>query len=147
MRISSKEKPCTPRNCSRINTKAEKRPCGKCSFLRICEQPFHPLICNMITTQDRFRGCLVGLAVGDAVGTTLEFRKPGTFEPISDMVGGGPFGLRPGYWTDDTSMALCLADSLITHNSMNHRDQMGRYAPPRCRRCGRSLSALPVADA
>lgn len=82
----------------------------------------------MITTQDRFRGCLVGLAVGDAVGTTLEFRKPGTFEPISDMVGGGPFGLRPGYWTDDTSMALCLAESLITHKSMNHRDQMGRYA-------------------
>ncbi len=81
----------------------------------------------MIITQDRFRGCLVGLAVGDAVGTTLEFRKPGTFEPISDMVGGGPFGLRPGYWTDDTSMALCLADSLITHKSMNLRDQIGRY--------------------
>jgi ADP-ribosyl-[dinitrogen reductase] hydrolase len=81
----------------------------------------------MITTQDRYRGCLIGLAVGDAVGTTLEFRKPGTFAPISDMVGGGPFGLRPGYWTDDTSMALCLAESLITHRGMNHRDQMGRY--------------------
>lgn len=81
----------------------------------------------MITTQNRFQGCLVGLAVGDAVGTTLEFQKPGTFQPISDMVGGGPFGLRPGYWTDDTSMALCLAESLIIHKGMNHLDQMGRY--------------------
>ncbi len=69
----------------------------------------------------------MGLAVGDAVGTTLEFKKPGTFTPISDMVGGGPFGLRPGYWTDDTSMALCLAESLIAHKGMNHLDQMGRY--------------------
>ena len=58
-----------------------------------------------ITTRDRFRGCLLGLAVGDALGTTLEFRSPGSFEPIDDMVGGGPFGLEPGYWTDDTSMA------------------------------------------
>ena len=81
----------------------------------------------MITPQNRFQGCLVGLAVGDAVGTTLEFKRPGTFEPINDMVGGGPFGLRPGYWTDDTSMALCLAESLIAHKGMNLRDQMGRY--------------------
>ena len=66
-----------------------------------------------ITTQDRFRGCLLGLAAGDALGTTLEFRSPGTFRPIEDMTGGGPFGLRAGQWTDDTSMALCLAASLI----------------------------------
>jgi ADP-ribosyl-[dinitrogen reductase] hydrolase len=69
----------------------------------------------------------VGLAVGDAVGTTLEFRKPGTFQPITDMVGGGPFGLKPGYWTDDTSMALCLAASLIHHQGMNLQDQITRY--------------------
>jgi hypothetical protein len=49
----------------------------------------------------RYRGCLLGLAIGDAVGTTLEFQRPGTFEPINDMVGGGPFGLKPGEWTDD----------------------------------------------
>jgi ADP-ribosylglycohydrolase len=55
----------------------------------------------------RYCGCLLGLAVGDAVGTALEFSPPGTFEPITDMVGGGPFGLEPGQWTDDTSMALC----------------------------------------
>ena len=51
------------------------------------------------TTRDRFRGCLLGLAACDALGTTLEFAAPGTFEPIEDMVGGGPFRLRPGQWT------------------------------------------------
>jgi ADP-ribosylglycohydrolase len=52
---------------------------------------------------------MLGLAVGDAVGTTLEFRSPGSFEKINDMVGGGPFHLKAGEWTDDTSMALALA--------------------------------------
>ena len=56
---------------------------------------------------DRYRGSLIGLAVRDALGTTLEFTRPGTFEPITDMVGGGPFRLEPGQWTDETPMALC----------------------------------------
>jgi ADP-ribosylglycohydrolase len=76
---------------------------------------------------DRFRGCLLGLAVGDALGTTLEFKTQGTFTPIEDMVGGGPFGLEPGQWTDDTSMALCLAESLIECNGFDPADQMRRY--------------------
>lgn len=80
-----------------------------------------------ITTQDRYRGCLLGLAAGDALGTTLEFRAPGTFRPIEDMTGGGPFGLRPGQWTDDTSMALCLAASLIESGGFDALDQMRRY--------------------
>ena len=75
----------------------------------------------------RQMGCLLGLAVGDALGTTLEFRKPGTFEPIMDLVGGGPFGLKPGQWTDDTSMALCLAESLIEKKGFDPKDQMERY--------------------
>ena len=62
---------------------------------------------------DRRRGVLLGLAAGDALGTTLEFRPRGTFEPIADMVGGGPFRLAPGQWTDDTSMAMCLAEALL----------------------------------
>ena len=66
---------------------------------------------------ERLRGCLLGLAVGDAVGTTVEFKSRGSFEPVTDMVGGGPFGLEPGQWTDDTSMALCLAESLIDPSS------------------------------
>lgn len=63
------------------------------------------------TLRARYRGALLGLAVGDALGTTLEFRPPGSFTPTTDMVGGGPFGLPRGDFTDDTS-ALCLADSL-----------------------------------
>jgi ADP-ribosyl-[dinitrogen reductase] hydrolase len=76
---------------------------------------------------DRFAGALLGLAAGDALGTTLEFEQPGSFEPINDIVGGGPFNLEPGQWTDDTSMALCLADSLIFCNGFDAQDQMERY--------------------
>ncbi len=77
--------------------------------------------------RDRFRGCLLGLAAGDAVGTTVEFRARGSFEPLTDMVGGGPFRLQPGQWTDDTSMALCLATSLIERDGFDPTDQMNRY--------------------
>ena len=77
--------------------------------------------------RDRFRGALLGLAAGDALGTTLEFAPPGTFEPVVDMVGGGPFGLEPGEWTDDTSMALCLAESLVERGGFDPSDQMERY--------------------
>lgn len=77
--------------------------------------------------RDRYAGSLLGLAIGDALGTTLEFRKPGTFEPLTEMVGGGPFDLQPGEWTDDTSMALCLAESLIVKNGFDPVDQMNRY--------------------
>ena len=76
---------------------------------------------------DRAIGALVGLATGDAVGTTLEFKAPGTFTPITDMVGGGPFGLEPGQWTDDTSMALCLAASLVEKDGVDLVDQLERY--------------------
>ena len=76
---------------------------------------------------ERYRGCLLGLATGDAVGTTLEFNPPGTFEPLKDMVGGGPFHLKPGQWTDDTSMALCLAESLIECKGFDPVDQLRRY--------------------
>lgn len=75
----------------------------------------------------RVIGSLVGLACGDAVGTTLEFMRPGSFMPITDMVGGGPFSLLPGQWTDDTSMALCLAESLVQKKGFDAVDQMNRY--------------------
>ena len=81
----------------------------------------------MNKAEDHFLGCLTGLAVGDAVGTTLEFRPPGTFQPIDDMVGGGPFDLHAGEWTDDTSMALCLAASLVEKNGFDPIDQLERY--------------------
>lgn len=77
--------------------------------------------------QERFRGCLLGLASGDAVGTTVEFRSRDSFEPVTDMVGGGPFHLQPGQWTDDTSMALCLGHSLVETGGFDADDQMQRY--------------------
>jgi len=76
---------------------------------------------------DRAQGALLGLACGDAVGTAVEFKLRGTFHPISDMVGGGPFRLQPGQWTDDTSMALCLAESLLEREGFDPGDQMERY--------------------
>lgn len=76
---------------------------------------------------ERFRGCLLGLAAGDAVGTAVEFQPRGSFLPLTDMVGGGVFELQPGQWTDDTSMALCLATSLIEVGGFDPSDQMERY--------------------
>jgi ADP-ribosylglycohydrolase len=67
------------------------------------------------------------LAAGDALGTTVEFSPPGTFAPLTDLVGGGPFGLAAGQWTDDTAMALCLAESLIACCGFDPADQMRRY--------------------
>jgi ADP-ribosyl-[dinitrogen reductase] hydrolase len=75
----------------------------------------------------RQRGCLLGLACGDAVGTTVEFCERGGFPPVTDMTGGGPFCLPVGAWTDDTSMALCLASSLVELGRFDPADQMRRY--------------------
>jgi ADP-ribosyl-[dinitrogen reductase] hydrolase len=80
-----------------------------------------------ISRRARVRGALFGLATGDALGAPVEFRRPGTFEPVTAMTGGGLFGLKPGQWTDDTSMALCLAESLIHRRKLDLRDQMERY--------------------
>ncbi|GAA4497766.1 ADP-ribosylglycohydrolase family protein [Pseudaeromonas paramecii] len=76
---------------------------------------------------DRAKGCLVGLAIGDAIGTTLEFRPRGSFSPLQDMHGGGHFCLPKGHWTDDTSMALCLGESLLACDGFDAADQMRRY--------------------
>lgn len=81
-----------------------------------------------IDVADRYRGALLGLACGDAVGTSVEFMSRGSFAPVTDMLGGGPFSLAAGKWTDDTSMALCLAESLIVKRGFDPRDQMTRYA-------------------
>lgn len=76
---------------------------------------------------DRARGSLLGLAAGDALGTAVEFQAPGTFAPVTGMRAGGALGLEAGEWTDDTSMALCLAESLVTCGRFDARDQMERY--------------------
>ncbi len=75
----------------------------------------------------RFRGSLLGLAVGDALGAPVEFKPRGSFQPITSLRGGGPFNLKAGDWTDDTSLALCLAESLIVKGGFDPRDQAERY--------------------
>jgi ADP-ribosyl-[dinitrogen reductase] hydrolase len=77
--------------------------------------------------EDRFRGCLLGLACGDAVGITAEFQHRGNFPDVVDMCGGGPHALNAGEWTDDTSMALCLAVSLVERGKFDPVDQLKRY--------------------
>ena len=77
--------------------------------------------------RERFLGALLGLASGDAVAAATQFRRPGTFTPVGDMLGGGPFDLPRGAWSDDTAMALCLAESLLECNGFDARDQAERY--------------------
>ena len=77
--------------------------------------------------EDRILGSLLGLAVGDALGTTVEFQARDSFPPVTDMVGGGVFSLAPGQWTDDTSMALCIAASLVETGTYDPRDQLARF--------------------
>ena len=79
------------------------------------------------SAKDRAVGCLLGLAVGDALGTTLEFEARDRNPPLTDIVGGGPFRVKAGVWTDDTSMALCLADSLIAREHLDQWDLMERF--------------------
>jgi ADP-ribosylglycohydrolase len=78
-------------------------------------------------TMNRGLGCLLGLAIGDALGTTLEFTSRDARPPLTDMIGGGPFGLEPGEWTDDTSMALGLAQSLLECGKLDQLDLMQRF--------------------
>ncbi len=77
--------------------------------------------------RERAIGALVGLAMGDALGTTLEFSARDSRPRLTGMEGGGPFRLKAGQWTDDTSMALALADSLLSCNGLDEQDLMTRF--------------------
>jgi ADP-ribosylglycohydrolase len=78
--------------------------------------------------RDRFQGSMMGLAVGDALAAHTQFRKPGSFAAIGDLLGGGPFDVPRGAWTDDTAMALLLAESLSERDGFDAHDQVQRYA-------------------
>lgn len=77
--------------------------------------------------RERFTGALLGLAAGDALAAATQYRKPGSFTPIGDLLGGGPFDLPRGAWSDDTAMALCVAEGLIERNGVDPVDQVGRF--------------------
>ena len=75
--------------------------------------------------KNRKKGAFYGLAVGDALGAAVEFREQGSFPEVTGYRGNGPHLLGPGQWTDDTSMALALADSLA--QGWSKEDQLARY--------------------
>ncbi|MCK9151671.1 ADP-ribosylglycohydrolase family protein [Methanobacterium alcaliphilum] len=77
--------------------------------------------------EDGYYGAMLGLAVGDALGAPVEFKDPGTFKRVENFQSGGPHNLNKGEWTDDTSMALALAESLSKCQGFNPQDQMYRY--------------------
>jgi ADP-ribosyl-[dinitrogen reductase] hydrolase len=81
--------------------------------------------------EDRYVGCLVGLAVGDALGAPLEFMGPEQIRIkhglVSEMIGGGWQGLRPGETTDETAMARTLGESLVERGDLDLEDVAVRY--------------------
>jgi len=77
--------------------------------------------------RERFLGCLLGLAVGDALSIRSQYRQPGTFMAICDLPGGGVFELPAGHWTDDTALSLCLADGLLESGGWSMADQAQRF--------------------
>ena len=105
-----------------IETEAQERHIERC-------KPSMPIAPSSAPAdiQDRAMGAFLGLAVGDALGTTLEFERRDWRPRVVDITGGGPFDLRPGCWTDDTAMALALADSLLASESLDCPDLMDRF--------------------
>jgi ADP-ribosyl-[dinitrogen reductase] hydrolase len=95
--------------------------------LRLKEVPEATPDASAEAIRDRGVGALLGLAVGDAIGTALEFTARDRRPALTDMVGGGPFRLKAGEWTDDTAMALALADSLAADHRLEEADLMRRF--------------------
>jgi len=79
-----------------------------------------------MTSKNKIIGSLIGLAVGDAFGAPYEFKTP-PYQMSDNYVEGGVHNMSVGEWTDDTSMALCLAQSLIDKNGFDAKDQMDKY--------------------
>lgn len=98
------------------------------SDLRASQAYLNSIGQNSSIYASKFRGALIGLALGDAMGSTLEFTQRDSLPLVTDLLGGGPFGLKPGEWTDDSSMALCMAHSLTRCEYFSPQDQMDLYA-------------------
>ena len=77
---------------------------------------------------DRIAGCFVGLAIGDALGAPVEFCERGSFEKVTSYRAGGKFNLPAGAWTDDTAMALALAQSLIENDGFDPKDLLTKFS-------------------
>jgi ADP-ribosyl-[dinitrogen reductase] hydrolase len=81
----------------------------------------------MILLKDRILGSLFGLNIGDALGAPFEFKKKGSFEFLGEYSSGGEFNLPKGYWTDDSSLALCIVDSFLDKRKIDYKNHMNLY--------------------
>lgn len=81
-----------------------------------------------MNTQSRAQACFLGLAVGDALGAPVEFQTPGQFTPVTQYRYSPVWNIPAGYWTDDTSMALCLAESILARDTVDAQDVLTRFA-------------------
>ena len=87
-----------------------------------------PALCSSRDLRERFLGCLLGLAVGDALSVTTQSRSPGAFRPVTDIIGGGVFEVPAGQWSDDTALSLCAAESLLKSKGFEPPDQLQHAA-------------------
>ncbi len=81
---------------------------------------------------DRCQGVMLGLAVGDALGAPLEFQSAEEIArtygaPVRNMLGGGFLGWDLGEWTDDTAMAVCIAESILSQGRFDPADVAERF--------------------
>lgn len=76
---------------------------------------------NETITLAKIKAVLFGFAVGDALGVPVEFktRKELLFSPVKDLQGYGTWNQPPGTWSDDSSLAFCLAESLVKGYNLN----------------------------
>ena len=81
-----------------------------------------------MNTRSRSIASFLGLAIGDALGAPVEFKEPGEFEPVTDYRHSYVWHIPPGYWTDDTSMAICLAENILDRNIVDPNDLLARFA-------------------
>jgi ADP-ribosyl-[dinitrogen reductase] hydrolase len=89
-----------------------------------------PEVSSRRDLHERFAGCLLGLAVGDALSARSQYRRPGSFMAIGEPSGGGVWGLPAGHWSDDTALSLCVAEGLLTCKGWvdaDQADRMGRW--------------------
>ena len=77
---------------------------------------------------DRCKGMVWGLIVGDCLGSPIQFSDKDDHPWITEMVGCPVFGLPPGYWTDDSSMAMCVMDSYVRKNGYDLQDIGNTFA-------------------
>ncbi|MEN9527803.1 MAG: hypothetical protein RLY56_1754 [Pseudomonadota bacterium] len=77
--------------------------------------------------RDRIRGALLGLALGESLSIPTQLRRPGSFAPVRDLLGGGAFDLPRGAWADETALTLCVATSLLDRSGFDAADQLEQF--------------------